>query len=50
MTGDPGNMHFFLDRGADAVTGDPFAVAFREKVELAFQLFVDYRKDGRATD
>jgi hypothetical protein len=37
-------MWFFLDREADAITGKPFAIAFREKVQNALRVFVDYKK------
>jgi hypothetical protein len=37
-------MQFFLDRGADAVTSNPFAIAFREKVQVTLRPFVDYKK------
>src|SRR5579884_2736262 len=44
MTWDREIMKFFLDHGADAVTGNPFAIAFREKVQRALRPFVDYTK------
>jgi hypothetical protein len=34
----------FLAHGADVGTGNPFVVAFREKVQFALRPFVDYRK------
>ena len=37
-------MQFFLDRGADAVTGNPFMVAFENRVQRALRPFVDYKK------
>ncbi len=44
MTWDRPIMRFFLDRGADVVTGNPFAMVFREKVQFALRPFVDYKK------
>ena len=37
-------MQFFLDRGADPVTGNPFLIAFHSKVQRALRPFVDYKK------
>jgi hypothetical protein len=37
-------MQFFLDRGADPVTGNPFMIAFHNKVQHALRPFVDYKK------
>ena len=36
-------MRFFLDHGADAVKGKPFAMAFQAKVQNALRIFVDYK-------
>lgn len=36
-------MRFFLDHGADAVTGKPFGIAFQAKVQNALRIFVDYK-------
>lgn len=44
MTWDREIMQFFLEHGADPVTGNPFAIAFREKVQRALRPFVDYKK------
>ncbi|MGD0668738.1 MAG: ankyrin repeat domain-containing protein [Bryobacteraceae bacterium] len=41
---EPTIIRFFLDNGADVVTGSPFAVAFREKVRTALRPFVEYKK------
>jgi hypothetical protein len=41
---DPRIMRFFLERGADATTGDPFAVAFGEKVRTSLRAFVEHKK------
>jgi hypothetical protein len=40
---EPRIMRFFLERGADAVSGSPFAVAFGEKIRTALRAFVDYK-------
>lgn len=37
-------IRFFLENGADVVTGAPFAVAFREKIRTALRTFVEYKK------
>ena len=37
-------MQFFLDHGADPVTGNPFMIAFRNRVQRALRPFVDYKK------
>lgn len=44
LTWDRTLMQFFLDRGADPVTGNPFMVAFHNKVQRALRPFVDYKK------
>jgi hypothetical protein len=36
-------MRFFLDHGADAITGKPFAMASQAKVQNALRIFVDYK-------
>ena len=36
----PQIVRFFLEHGADAVEGSPFAVAFREKIRRALGVFV----------
>ena len=38
-------MRFFLDRGADPVTGAPFAVAFVAKVQTALRAFLQYKQE-----
>jgi len=43
-TWDPKIIRFFLDKGADVITGAPFAVAFGEKVRTALRPFVEYKK------
>lgn len=40
---DPKMIRFFLDNGADAISGDPFAVAFGERIRTALRPFVDYK-------
>lgn len=37
-------MCFFVGHGPDPITSKPFAVAFREKVQNALRLFVDYKR------
>jgi len=44
LTWDRQVMQFFLDRGADPVTGNPFLIAFHNKVQRALRPFVDYKK------
>jgi ankyrin repeat protein len=44
MTWDREIMQLFLDHGADALTGNPFASAFRGKVQRALRPFADYKK------
>src|ERR1700735_3680384 len=41
---DPTIIGFFLENGADVVTGYPFTVAFKEKIRTALRPFVEYRK------
>lgn len=43
LTWDRPLMQFFLDRGADPVKGNPFLVAFENKVQRALRPFVDYK-------
>lgn len=44
LTWDRTLMQFFLDRGADPVTRNPFMTAFHNKVQTALRPFVDYKK------
>jgi ankyrin repeat protein len=44
LTWDPVTIRFFLEHGADVITGAPFAVAFREKVRTSLRPFVEYKK------
>lgn len=44
LTWEPAITGFFLEHGADVVTGSPFAVAFGEKVRTALRPYVDYKK------
>ena len=44
MTWDPTMIRFFLDNGADAVTGAPFALAFAERIRTSLRPFVEYKK------
>jgi ankyrin repeat protein len=41
---EPAMIRFFLENGADVITGAPFAVAFREKVRTALRPFVECKK------
>jgi ankyrin repeat protein len=43
LTWDRPLMQFFLDRGADPATGNPFLVAFENRVQRALRPFVDYK-------
>ena len=43
LTWEPTLIRFFLENGADVITGAPFAVAFREKIRTALRPFVDYK-------
>lgn len=43
LTWDRTLMQFFLDRGADPVTDNPFMVAFHNRVQRALRPFVDYK-------
>jgi ankyrin repeat protein len=38
-------IRFFLDNGADAMTGSPFAIAFSERIQRALRPFVDYKAE-----
>lgn len=44
LTWDPEIMRYFLENGADVVTGAPFAAAFRDKIRTALRPFVDYKR------
>lgn len=44
LTWDPVMIRFFLDNGADVITGAPFAVAFAERVRTSLRPFVEYKK------
>ena len=44
LTWDPAVIRFFVDNGADVITGAPFAVAFAERIRTALRPFVDYKK------
>jgi hypothetical protein len=44
LTWEPQLIRFFLDRGADPIKGDPFAVAFGAKVRTALRPFVEYKQ------
>lgn len=41
---EPAMIRFFLENGADVITGAPFAVAFREKIRTALRPYVEYKK------
>jgi len=41
---EPKIIRFFLDHGADAVTGSPFAIAFGARVRTALRPFIEYRQ------
>lgn len=41
---DPAIIRFFLERGADAVSGAPFARAFASRVRTTLRPFVEYRR------
>ena len=43
-TWDPAIIRFFLEKGADAIKGSPFAVAFGEKVRTTLRPYVEYKK------
>lgn len=44
LTWDRPLVQFFLDRGADPVTGNPFMIAFENRVQRVLRPFVDYKK------
>jgi hypothetical protein len=44
LTWDRALIQFFLDGGADPVTGNPFLIAFQNRVQRALRPFVDYKK------
>ena len=44
LTWEPQVIQFFLDHGADSVTGRPFADAFGAKVRTALRPFVEYKR------
>jgi ankyrin repeat protein len=44
LTWEPALIRFFLDNGADVLTGAPFATAFGEKIRTALRPFVEYKK------
>ena len=41
---EPKIIRFFLDQGADAITGSPFAIAFGARVRTALRPFIEYRQ------
>jgi hypothetical protein len=41
---EPKIIRFFLDHGADVVTGSPFAIAFGATVRTALRPFIEYRQ------
>jgi ankyrin repeat protein len=44
LTGKVQMISFFLDQGADVVTGAPFAAAFHGKVQVTLRLYIEYKK------
>ena len=44
LTWEPKLIRFFLDHGADVVTGRPFAEAFREKVRTSLRVFLECKQ------
>ncbi len=44
LTWEPRMIQFFLNHDADAISGAPFAIAFREKVRTALRPYVEYKK------
>ena len=44
LSWEPRIIHFFLDHGADPITGSPFAVAFGAKVRTALRPFLECRR------
>ncbi len=49
---EPRIIHFFLDNGADVITGSPFALAFGAKVRTALRPFLECKRrcPGLASD
>jgi ankyrin repeat protein len=43
QTWEPSMIRFFLESGADVITGSPFAIAFGDKIRTALRPFVDYK-------
>jgi hypothetical protein len=43
-TWEPRIMRYFLDRGADVITDEPFAVAFIEKIRTALRVFREHKE------
>src|SRR4051812_7460851 len=41
---DPEIIQFFLEHGADVVTGAPFAIAFGQKVRTTLRPFLNYKE------
>jgi hypothetical protein len=44
LTWEPSLIRFFLENGADVITGSPFAVAFGDKIRTALRPFVNYKE------
>ena len=44
LTWEPKTIRFFLDHGADAVRGRPFAEAFGEKIRTSLRAYVEYKQ------
>src|SRR5579872_4860885 len=44
LTWEPKIIRFFLEHGADPITGSPFTVAFAEKVRTALRPFIEYKQ------
>ncbi len=44
LSWEPAIIRFFLENGADVITGSPFAAAFGEKVRTALRPYVEYKK------
>jgi hypothetical protein len=42
-TWDPGIMEYFIERGAEAEEGNPFAYAFCSRIKTAFRVYKQYR-------
>lgn len=41
---DPKSIRFFLDNGADAISGGPFSRAFIQRIRTALRPFIEYRE------